>query len=164
MSCKSEGEFFANQNQLRFDGIYVAINKSASARPDTINGIKKPRKSLRIIRFYDSTKGIIIPESISDQSEFDTTIINRLFVWCNDFEKKNPKEKNFVNFKYSIYKKDSIRFSQISKDIIIDYAGKIGLDAISIEYVLKPGGIITSEHTLSARKLDFKFYPIINQN
>ena len=108
-SCKSESEFSSNQNQLRMDGIYVAVNQFASSKPDTLNGSLKTRKSLNILRFYNNSVGVIIPESVDEQFKFDSININRLFVWCQDFEKKNIKDKGFVNFKYQIINQDSIR-------------------------------------------------------
>lgn len=143
------------EHPVRYDGIYIAENHSAT--PANSNGVPiDGKKSILILRFYDNSSGVIIPETIESSQDLENdTIMNAYFKWAKDFELRNPKDKDFVNFMYRV-KQDSIEFAQRSPEITYEYSGRsFSGDSIYLDLKFRteygaPG---------KGRLLTFRFYP-----
>lgn len=160
-SCKTaEDSNSAEPNDpVRYDGIYIAENHSAT--PATSSGVPiEGKRSILILRFYDKATGVIIPETVG-AGEYITndTLLNAYFKWAKDFELRNPKDKDFVNFIYRV-KRDSIQFAQRSPEITYEYSGKsFNGDSLYLNLIFK------TEHGTpgKGRLLTFRFYPLENK-
>lgn len=157
--CKSSEGIDNEYSNLRTDGFYMAKSLFTTARPDTVNGVPVERNSMKILRFYNMENGVIIPENLSKDFQMTSAEVDRYYNWCKQYEVKNPGDKAFVNFRYQLYGNDSIKFSQVSANTRIDYAGKIYKDSIDIKYVLHPLGLDGSV-SMPPKPIYFKFYPV----
>jgi hypothetical protein len=151
LSIKTE-----NEELVKTNGIYIAINNNTSSFSQLDKSII-PMKSIKIIRFINQNKGIIIPEQISESRLLDTVKIKKLYNWCLEFENKNSKDKSFIYINPK-YKNDTIEFSQNSNEASIEYIGLNYKDSISISYKIIQNGNINIK--LEPKKLLFKFYKV----
>ncbi|MCW3102536.1 MAG: hypothetical protein JWO09_976 [Bacteroidetes bacterium] len=158
IACKSSEGIDNDSSNLRMDGFYMAKSLFSTAKPDTVNGMPVERNSMKLLRFYNLDSGVIIPENMPKDFQMTAVEIERYYKWCEEYEVKNPADKDFVNFQFKLYGKDSIRFSQVSPNTQIEYTGKVFKDSIALNYVMHPMGMGASV-SLPAKPIYFKFYP-----
>jgi|GEM_PF-5609633 len=156
IACRSSEGIDNDASNLRTDGFYMAKSLFATAKPDTVNGIAVERNSMKLLRFYNLSNGVIIPENMSADFKMTSSEIDRYYSWCEQYETKNPNDKDFVNFRFRLYGKDSISFSQLSATTRIDYTGRVLKDSIVLQYVLHPLGMGSSASP--PKPIYFKFY------
>lgn len=159
IACKT-GEGIDNErSNIRMDGFYMGKNLYASTSPDTVNGKLVPRNVMELLRFYSLDSGVIIHETVAANFVM-TDSANRLYYnWCREYQNKNPADKDFVNFKFRLYSRDSIRFTQNAPGIKIDFAGCIYKDSVLLNYSMHPVGI-DAMGGAPARLVGLKFYPV----
>lgn len=159
-SCKTAER---NQEQegdaiIKYDGVYIAENPTAS--PSNSAGVPlEGKKSILVLRFYDRTSGVIIPETVESLEDLENdTLPAAYYKWAKEFEVKNPKDKDFINFRFRLTD-DSIAFAQKSPEITYEYGGK-SFNGDSMHLTLsfktdygKPG---------KGKLLKFRFYPLSN--
>jgi hypothetical protein len=156
-SCKLSEDNIGTENRLELDGVYIAAN--TNTRP--ITGPDKgkiigDKKSILLIRFYDAVSGVIVPLHADTSNHFtDNRIINEYYDWCKEFEKKNPKDKDFVNFRYRIVN-DTLSFEQKGEEVIYKWKGIVSGDSLVLNKAMYIGDKKTGAADLVYR---FGFYP-----
>lgn len=163
-ACKSS-ENFRDVTQLRFDGFYLAKNTYVTPMaPDLPDSIVKNLVPVKIVRFFDPGKGIVIPDDINkgDLNEHfqipDQKVAKKLFEWTKEYEIKNPLDKDFVHFQPTLYPTDSIKFKQVTTNTEIEYTGIILNDSLILDYVIIPIGMGVEK--LPPKRLYFTFIKV----
>lgn len=147
LSCRvtqeSENEAAAG---IRMDGVYIAKSNTE---------VKAGHQGLRILRFYNQGTGVMVPDVAKANLDLENdSIIKLYYKWAQEFELKNPEEKELVNFKYTVVG-DSVKFEQRSPEIQYQFAGKLQGDSLMLEQVTMYEG-----NKAGSSRLYFRFYEV----
>lgn len=90
------------------------------------------RKIVYLLRFYNNQSGVMVPDKILNNTDFNNDSTARFyFDWCKEYEIKNPRDKDYVNFKYRI-QDDTLKFNQKNEQFQYLYTGLLYKDSIDL--------------------------------
>lgn len=157
---RNNGHEHHDKREVRTKGIYICYNPYAQVVKD-LSSFKMvdDEESLFVIRFLDQQSGIIIPDIINKSEGFTREKVSKLYNWCEEFEKKNPGDKEFVHFRLDPVRGDSIRFVRRHGGFKTEFEGLNESDSLVLDYTIaldeKDKKIMPMN-----RRLVFRFYPI----